>query len=372
MSKRRGRGEGSVAQRADGLWEARISIGNGKRKSLYAKTKQDALRKVDTLKARLLNGNRPQVDRSSVSEYLDRWLESIEVRPKTLAQYKGIVEGHIKPAIGFARLQTLSADAVQTMLDGMKKDGASPRLRELTYVVLKCALNRALKMGKLELNVCNAVDRPRVPAHEMQVLDEAQAAKLMERATNLRLRALFGLALETGMRFGELLGLQWRDVALGDSGSITVRHTLQDLAGKVELAEPKTKSAQRTIRLSTEAVDALEEHRVRMKREKHRVTDLAPVFCDRDGGWLRQNNVSRRALKSLLKKAKLPMLRFHDLRHTAATLMLARGVNAQVVSRKLGHEDIVVTLKVYGHLLPSMEEHAAATMATAYSRLWAA
>lgn len=115
-----------------------------------------------------------------------------------------------------------------------------------------------------------------------------------------------------------------------------------------------------------------EAHRERMKKEKHRVNDLAPFFCDRDGGWLRQNKLSRRALKALLKKAKLAPMRFHDLRHTAATLMLARGVNVQVVSRKLGHNDITVTLKVYGHLLPSMEEHAAATMGPAYSRSWAA
>jgi integrase len=109
-----------------------------------------------------------------------------------------------------------------------------------------------------------------------------------------------------------------------------------------------------------------------MKGEGRRTTDLAPVFCDRKRGWLRQNNVSRRDFKSLLKKAKLPPMRFHDLRHTAATLMLARGVNVQVVSRKLGHKDIVTTLKVYGHLLPSMEEQAVATMATAYARIWAA
>ena len=102
------------------------------------------------------------------------------------------------------------------------------------------------------------------------------------------------------------------------------------------MAEPKTKSANRTIRLSGEAVEALEDHRARMKREKHRDTDLAPVFCDRDGGWLRQSNVTRRVLKPLLKKAEIPHMRFHDLRHTAATLMLARGVNVLVVSSSLG------------------------------------
>lgn len=371
LSKRRGWGEGTITQRPDGLWQARISVGGGKRKSRYAKTKQEVLRKIDALKAKLLNGDAPKIDKSSAGEYLDQWLEAIEVRPKTIAQYKYIVEGHIKPAIGHIRLQALNADSVQSMLKEMEKGGSSPRLRELTYVVLKCALNQALKMQKITRNVCDAVPRPRVPVKEMQVLDEPQATKLMEKAANLRLRALFGLALETGMRFGELLGLQWRDVSLNDR-TVTVRHTLQDLAGKVELAEPKTNSAKRTIRLSQEAVAALEAHCNRMKKEKHRVKDLAPVFCDRDGGWLRQNNVSRRALRALLKKAKLPPMRFHDLRHTAATLMLARGVNVQVVSRKLGHKDIVVTLKVYGHLLPSIEDQAAITMAPAYSRLWVA
>lgn len=370
--RRRGRGEGSVSQRSDGLWHARISLGGGKRRSLYAHTKQALLAKLDSVRAGLAAGDASEVQHTLVMDFLDSWTASLQVRPKTLAQYKTIVRVHLKPAIGHVKLRSLTVGHIDDMLGSMAKRGASPRLRELTYVVLKCALGKALKTNRVSRNVCDAVARPRVPVRDVRVLDEAQAAKLMQEAAHSRLKALFGLAIETGMRFGELLGLQWRDVDLGDAGSITVRHTLQEFNGRLQLAEPKTRSSRRRIRVSPTAVAELQAHRERVELEGIMVTDLSPVFCDRNGGWLRQGNVSRRVFKPLLKAAKLPPMRFHDLRHTAATLMLARGVIVQVVSQKLGHRDIVTTLKVYGHLLPSMEEQAALTMAKSYSRIWVA
>jgi integrase len=227
-------------------------------------------------------------------------------------------------------------------------------------------------------NVCEAVARPRAPRTTMQTLTAAQVRQLLEAAKGDRLQALYVLAASTGMRQGELLGLQWEDVDL-DRGAVQVRHQLQEVAGRLALVEPKTARSRRRVDLPAVAVMALIEHRGCMKRAGGSVGE-GYVFTDTEGGPLRKSNLLRRSffpllslrdLREALRKQgvaedalpkPLPRIRFHDLRHTAATLHLAGGTHPKVVQEMLGHSTIGMTLDTYSHTGPSMQKEAAATM----------
>ena len=201
------------------------------------------------------------------------------------------------------------------------------------------------------------MERPRVPRKEFRVLDADEARRLLEAAKGDRLEALLVLALTTGMRQGELLGLQWEDVDL-KNGTIYVRRTLLEVDGRLTTGETKS-GRNRRLDLPEIAVEALREHRKRMMAEGH----PGPwVFCDTKGGPIRKNNLIRRWFKPLLEKAGLPEIRFHDLRHTAATLLLTLGVHPKVVQERLGHSQISVTLDTYSHVLPSLQKQAASKL----------
>jgi integrase len=192
----------------------------------------------------------------------------------------------------------------------------------------------------------------------MGFLRPDEAARFLATAKGHRLYALFLLAITSGLRKGELLALHWEDIDL-DGHSLTVRHTLNDITGTLTLGEPKTASSKRRVDLSPSTVAALKEHRKAMLADG---LDVEWVFCDGQGGPLRQSNLSRRDFKPLLKQAGLPDIRFHDLRHTAATLMLSQGVHIKVVSEMFGHTDISLTMGTYSHSLPSMQRDAAAKL----------
>jgi integrase len=264
------------------------------------------------------------------------------------------------------------------MLTAMEKGGASARVRQMTLNVLHRALGQALRWGMVPRNVCDAVARPRVPRRTMRTLDTAQVRLLLAETKADRLEALYVLAVSTGMRQGELLGLQWEDVDL-DRGAVQVRHQLQELAGRLALVEPKTVKSRRRVDLPALAVVALMEHRERARAQGGSVGE-GYVFTDTEGGPLRKSNLVRRSFLPLLDlrvlredlhkrgvaeevlPKPLPRIRFHDLRHTAATLHLASGTHPKVVQEMLGHSAISMTLDTYSHLLPSMQREAAARL----------
>lgn len=192
----------------------------------------------------------------------------------------------------------------------------------------------------------------------MQVLTPEQVNALLMAAREDRFYALYVLAVTTGLRQGELLGLQWSDVAL-EGAALHVRHALHELAGRLWLDQPKTTKARRTVDLSAVAVVALRQHYKRMLAERN---PPEFVFCDTHGGLVRKSNLIRRSFLPLLKRAGLPRIRFHDLRHTAATLLLLQGVHPKVVQERLGHSQISITLDTYSHVLPSMGRGAAAKL----------
>lgn len=253
----------------------------------------------------------------------------------------------------------LTPQHVQGMYSAMERGGASGKMRQHVHGVLRKALGQAVKWDMLPRNVCGVVDAPRAAKPTMQALSPQQVGQFLRAAESDRLYALYVLAITTGMRQGELFALHWQDVDL-NAKRVVVKHTLSEVRGKLWLAEPKTAKSRRTVQLTQTAVDALHEHRKRMLAEGHAGNDL--VFCNQEGGLMRKSNVRRRSFEPLLKAAGLPRIRFHDLRHTAATLLLGQGTHPKLVQEQLGHANIAITLDTYSHVLPSMHHEAAAKM----------
>jgi integrase len=368
--KRRGRSEGSIFQRADGQWVGSISLGydgNGKRKrrTVYGATKAQVQEKLRKLQGDAFAGMVTDPQRQRLSEYLAYWLENI-VRPNrslnTYTSYEGVIRNHITPLIGGTQLAQLTGDHVQALYGAMAKAGVSDRTRQLAHAVLHRALQVAVeaKPPKIPFNPCDYVEAPRLPegkVHRVEPYGAEEVRRLLAAAEGHRLEALIVLAVFTGMRQGELFALQWPDLDL-ETGALCVRHSLEEVGGKLALKEPKSGKARR-VELPPLAVAALWGHRARMLTEGH--LD-GPVFCDTRGGWLRKSNFLRNVFQPLIKKAGLPRRRFHDLRHTSATLLLTLGVHPKVVQERLGHSKINVTLDTYSHVAPTLQKEAAAKL----------
>jgi integrase len=366
MSKRRGRGEGSIYQRADGIWCATATTGytqtGGRRRTtIYGKTKASVQEKLMRMQSAHLDGVVVEPKRMNIATYLDHWLEvgaKPTVREKTFVRYEGIVRMYIKPYIGGTPLSQLQPSQVQALYTRLEQDGVSASTRGHTHAVLRRALAQALKWDYVVRNVCDAVTKPRIARKAVHALSVSEVARFLLAAVADRYYALWVLAIVTGMRLGELLGLDWRDVDLKE-GAITVRHTLIEVSNKRVLGETKTSKGRRRIELPAMAVTALREHRERMFAEGH--ANLW-VFCDLKGGTIRQANIRTRNFRRILVAANLPHMPIHDLRHTSATLLLGQGVHPKIVQERLGHSQISMTLDTYSHVLPSMQKAAAATL----------
>jgi integrase len=363
--KRRGRDEGSLYQRGDGLWVGSLSLGydqagKHRRRVVYGKTKREAQQKLDKMKRDAAGGMLVEPTRQTVEGYLRQWLEAARptIRRNTHRCYEGIIRNHVAKHIGPVALSKLTALGVQGLYAAMQAAGDSPRLRHLTHAVLHRAFKQAVRQNLIPRNPCDAVSPPRVARATMKALNADEAGRLLSAAAGDRLEALFVLALATGMRQGELFGLMWPDLDL-DAATLSVQRQLEEINGQHALTEPKSARGRRRIDLPAVAVRAMWEHKARMLAEGH--LD-GPVFCDSRGGFLRKSNFIRQVFKPLLTRAELPDIRFHDLRHTAATLLLAQGVHPKIVQERLGHAQISLTLDTYSHVLPSMGQEAAAKL----------
>lgn len=368
MKQRRGRGEGGVYRRADGQWCASLTtgyddVGRRRRRVVYGPTKGDVLEKLAKLQGDSALGLLVAPQRITVKEFLDRWLADVAkpaVRPRTYQIYEWAVRKHIVRRIGGTPLQKLTPIHIQGWFTSMAADGVSARTQQIVFTPLRRALKQAMRWGLLRHNPCDGVERPRAPRPQFTALDVKQVAALLKAAKSDRLYALYVLAVTTGLRQGELLGLQWTDIDL-KAARLSVNHILEEATtkGSPRLAEPKTATSRRRVDLPKLAVAALRQHRRRMLADGH---VGGYVFCDTDGGPIRKNNLTRRSFKPLLVAAKLPDIRFHDLRHTAATLLLAQEVHPKVVQERLGHAQINITLDTYSHVLPSMQKEATARL----------
>jgi len=345
--------------------------GNGKRRrrTVYGKTKQEVQEKLRRLQGDAFAG--VQADRQRVADYLAGWLETV-VRPNrsanTYQSYEGVIRNHVAPHIGGTRLTQLTSDHVQGLYAALQKAGAGDRTRQLAHAVLHRALQSAVesKPPKMTFNPCDYVEAPRLPEGKVQRVEPytvAEVRLLLTAAAGHRLEALFVLAVFSGMRQGELFGLRWPDIDL-DAGAVSVRHNLEEIRGALTLKEPKSGRARR-VDLPPLAVTALCEHRVRMLAERH---VRGPVFCDTFGGWLRKSNFLRNVFRPLIRRAGVPVRRFHDLRHTSATILLGLGVHPKVVQERLGHSNISITLGTYSHVAPTLQKEAAAKLDRLFRR----
>jgi integrase len=377
--KRRGRGEGAIFQREDnGLWVSTISLGydgNGKRRrrTLYGKTKDEVQKKLRKLQDETDRGRIPEASRLTVGQFLDNWLETIKTKkaPYTVRGYERDVRLYLKPHLGNVKVRELTTAHVERLYVDLSKakttrgkTGVSPTMQRKATVTLGAALRVAVKRGLLGANPVRDVDKPLVERKEIRVLDLDQLGLFMKEAEKDRLYAIYVLAVDSGAREGELFALAWRDIDFA-AGCIHIRHTLEEIDDSIRLKEPKTKKSRRKIPVTRFTLDALQEHRKNMLAEGHYRPD-GPVFCDTAGGFLRKANVLHRSFEPILKRAGLPHFRPYDLRHTCATLLLLAGENPKVVSERLGHSSISITLDTYSHVLPTMQERAADKLNTIF------
>lgn len=349
------RGEGSVRQRGPRSWQGRYRGPDGRFYSVSASTRREAAERLRTALTLRDQGVRPADDRITVGAWLTQWLDVYvrpSVRPNTAASYEAMVRKHLIPAMGTIPLAKLQPEHIQSMLQRQLDEGRlSPTTVRYGYSVLRIALGRALKVGKVLRNVATLVDPPSKASRELRPLTREQIATLLDAVKGDRYEALYVTALGTGMRQGELLALRWSDVDL-ERGLLAVRHTLQ--RGTRELAEPKTQRAKRTLRLPPVVIAALTKHR----QEQTVVSLDGYVFTSNAGTPLDTRNVTK-AFQATVKRAGLPHQRFHDTRHAYATLLIEAGEDLGVVSRILGHADFSTTADVYAHLTPAMQQRAA-------------
>lgn len=371
---RRGHGEGTVFRRADGRYAAALRLEDGQRKWVYGETKSEVQRKLAALRRTVEDGLPVTPERGTVGEYLASWLETVKpsLRESGWDSHQYFVERHIIPRIGWVRLAKLSPQQVQQLYASCLAAGLSSTTVNHLHGTLHRALENALRLGLVARNVSELVDVPRIEHREMRPLNREEARRLLEVAGERqdRLLGLWSLALATGMRRGELLALHWADVDLGDKNgvgaSLQVRWSLRHAHGRAIWTETKTRASRRRIRLAREIAQELQQHRRRQIEERMLVgaawRDNDLVFSTAIGTPLMGRNVLR-SLHRLLEVAGLPRIRFHDLRHTCATLALLGNVQVKVVMEMLGHSNSRITIDLYSHVLPDMQQDAASTLA---------
>lgn len=368
---KRGNGEGSIYYRkSDNHWVGSITLENGTRKVMYGKTRKEVAEKLTGLLHDQQRGMLVANSQQTVEQFLTNWLENTHkqrIRPRTYERYHEAIHLHILPALGRYQVQKLTPQQVQAFYARESKRGLAPATVAYYHSVLHNALNTAVQWGLVARNVCDLVKPPRKQRFEMQTLTIEQGQKLLDTLRGHKWEALYTLALATGLRRGEILGLKWQDIDLA-SGKIQVQRILSRvLAGIPEQkhiyveAEPKTQKSRRSIEVAPFALTALRDHRVRQLEAKLKAGTCWEahdyVFCTSTGTHLNPNHVVDE-MKKLLKRADLPDIRFHDLRHSAASFLFAMEVHPKIVQELLGHSNISITMDIYSHMLPGMQQEA--------------
>lgn len=335
-------------------------------------TKKEAEKRLSELLHQLDKGEFIKPDKVTVAEFLERWLKdfvSMNVAPRTAEGYEHTVRQHLIPGLGKILLTQLKPEQLQRYyaekLAGGRRDGKgglSARTVRHHHVTLHTALGVAVKMGLTGRNAADAVTPPRYQRHEFQVLTEADMFKVLEYAKNTPYYALYFLALFTGMRRSEILGLRWGDVDF-IFAQISVVRSLHHLRnGQFVFRQPKTTKSRRTIALSPATAVVMNEHRKNQelicKHIGKEVADDDLIFCHDEGGPLLPDTVTRTWVR-MMDKVGLKGIRLHDLRHSHASQLLKQGIHPKIVQERLGHSSIAVTMDTYSHVAPGMQRAAA-------------
>lgn len=365
---KRDSGTGAITKRGDRRWMIRLELGRdpgtGNRRRHHETvrgTKRDAQRRLSELQQQLTVGVGIPPDRITVAEYLRSWLNdhvAPRVTARTTADY-GQTVAIFSELIGNVRLRDLRPDHIASALATYQARGRAGRTVQKHFVVLKGALGQAVQLGLINRNPADAISRPRADHREMQTADEETIQRVLSECADDDLRRLIYVAIQTGLRAGELLGLRWGDVDWENS-----QLHLQRARNSFErsgFAEPKAHS-RRSVAISAGTIDALREHRVVQAERRLSLGELwqgTDLIFPRTAGVAETvNNLSKR-WGALRDRISLDGLRFHDLRHTSATLALKAGVHPKVVQERLGHSNIGITLDTYSHVLPNMQREAA-------------
>lgn len=398
---RRGSGEGSILQRKDGRWTSWIRVeinGRPSRKCFYGKTRQEVQQKLNAALADQRKGIPIVVEQQTISQYLDWWLEDVvrrQNRPSTYRSYEQLVRLHIKPLLGKTPLPKLSTQQIRSFLNHKRDSGLSARTVQYLHAILRSALSTAVHDEVLARNVMTLVKAPRVQSEEVRPLSPDEARSFLTHIRGNRLEALLTVAVSLGLRQGEALALRWSDVDL-EAGTLRVRFALQRLKEAAEksvnrvngvpseakpeiqihLVEPKNKKSRRTIELPQVTRTALAEHlgnqaadrvlagskwkpaEIHCEGQTETVDDF--VFTTSIGTPLEGRNVTKR-FQRILKAAGIPHHRFHDLRHTAATLLAVQGVHPKTIQSVLGWDQAAMVDR-YTHFVDEMRKDAAEKM----------
>jgi integrase len=363
MAKIRGKNEGSIHRRSNGTWRAQVCL-DGRRLSFTGRSKRECQDWIKGTIRQIDQGMNYESSTLTLGEYLNSWLVSSKtsMRQSTWAHYDQLVRQYIQPELGSIRIRELRPEQIQRFYNAHLSAGVGNHTVIKLHTILHSALERAVRMGWVIQNACKWAILPKSPPKEMMILDESQVSQLLVAAHGNRLEGLLHLALATGMRQMEILGLKWSDLDWIKQ-TLKIERQLARINGdSIQFTQPKTKNGRRTLALGDRTMEKLRSQYERQHADRKSASENwvenGLIFTTKNGTPIHYRNLLR-DFKLLLKKAGLPTIRFHDLRHTAASLMLNHGVPVIVVSRRLGHAKPSITLDVYGHLLPSMQLEAA-------------
>lgn len=364
--KRRAKGEGSITHRKDGLWSARITLPNGKRKEKYGHSQKEVRDWLVEMQNANRTGTWSDTQSTTVGDFLERYLADVvahTLRPKTQETYILLTRKHLIPELGNVRLLALRPNHLQVFYSSKLAAGYSRRTVQYLHAIIHKALTQAVKWDMVPRNVADAVEAPRPAKRPPEILTEVQALSFLDYVKNDPLYPLYLTLFSTGMRKGEVLGLRWSDVDL-DAGIIHVAQIAQAVHKQgTLLSEPKTDKLRRSIGLPVAVVEALKVHRARQARyhdfEGFKDQDL--VFCTKRGTPFGSRNILT-YFHAALEKAGLPKVSMHSMRHLHATLLLKAGLHPKIVQERLGHSNISQTIDTYSHMVPGMDDKATAEM----------
>jgi integrase len=356
MAKRRSQGEGSIFwSEKENTWIAQITLPDGTKKRKRSKRQKIVREWLQTSLNQLKEGVFIVDDRITVSALLDRYIEDVaspSLRPKTLESYLSLINNHINPGLGGERVTKVSASQLQSFYTSLREKGLSERTVQFCHSIIHKLLATAMKWELVSRNVADLVEKPKVKRKAPKIWTTEQANRFLSLVKDHRFHPIYVLAIATGAREGELLGIHHEEINW-ESGTIHIKHAVQYLVGKgVVLTEPKTELAKRPIPLPDYALTVLREHCERQSNKQ------GFVFVTKNNTPFSPRNLVRH-FKEVIKENGLPDIRFHDLRHYHASFLLSRGVNPKVVQERLGHSQISLTMDTYSHTIPSLQADAA-------------
>lgn len=370
MPRKRANGEGTITKRADGRWELRIMI-NDERKSFYAKTQAELLAKKKELRVIIDNDIDMKMSKMPLSEWLRTWLRDYckGVKPLTIIRYEADIRNHIEPTLGKVKLKDLNAPMIQKLYNKKLEDGMSPKTVRNLHGVLHKSLEQATKLGYVVRNECNIVTLPYAPRQEMHPLTDTAMVDFLEAIKGNPYESVYRFAMFTGMRQGEILGLSW-DCVNFLTGRIRIKQQLQKIRVYQEHCyyklAPLKNGKERTITPARQVMQLLRKVKTEQEQAAKEAGDYWNnewnlVFTNETGGHLTGMTVLKH-LKEVVAELGFPEVRFHDLRHTFATVSLENGDNVKTVSDMLGHATTAFTMDVYGHVSDQMQRESAKRM----------